>query len=704
MGTRAPMPKIRAWCRRALASPAAALRRLGPLTPAKAAIATAALAALGVLAAVILVALSALRTSEDRDPTSVFQDLPQPRDEQAVAVSGEELRLAAGIYRVSAEGQSLTHIADEPGKYAGADPSSLSQDGRWLAFAPGPVSASTDDEQVIFIKDLSSDAPALPLAMFALIYELAISPDGGTLIVHGDIEPEVRSWPEIAPYYLIDVGSQTITPLPWLQSTSDVMWSPEGDRLSFTRRVEGGDDLFVSDLLGTVLMRARIPYPAKLAWSPDGTKLALDSYSGDDGVGTYLIDLTGNLRFLTSVRANDLYSGPQWSPDGRRLVVGSSDEAPEVPLVRTIDTATGKVVTLGSGEKPAWSRDGSRLAFLRDGNLFVMRPDGSEATQTLHPIQPFVDAPRWALDDSGILFHYSPWGFGSIRVLGPDGRERHLAHGTRPTWSPDGSKIAFIGRVPSSGFVTIYEVWVMNADGSDPHSIGEYSGGRLPDGCPFALAWSPDGRRVLHGREPAPMLASSVPPGNGPVALEDGCGTSLSVDGSVINGGRGWPPDDLPLTVLDADGAQVLQLQGHSATWSPDGSRIAYWKTGEVHVADYPSGGSRQVAGLGPNDSIFQLLWSPDGNWLAYTVGTEYEKRSLWLVGVQNRMPPVLVSDGGDVAWSPDSTRIAFADGPEVFEQEVYTADIANPRRRTKIADGSTPQWSPDGSLILFTR
>src|SRR5439155_19281128 len=114
---------------------------------------------------------------------------------------------------------------------------------------------------------------------------------------------------------------------------------------------------------------------------------------------------------------------------------------------------------------------------------------------------------------------------------------RHLAHGLNPTWSPDGSKIAFVGRVLSQGFGTKYEVWMMNSHAGDVHKIGQFYTGHDQGGCSAGLAWCGDGTRVISGGQPGQPLASKVPPTDEAIQVEDGCGTSVSSQGSVIKGG-----------------------------------------------------------------------------------------------------------------------------------------------------------------------
>lgn len=61
-----------------------------------------------------------------------------------------------------------------------------------------------------------------------------------------------------------------------------------------------------------------------------------------------------------------------------------------------------------------------------------------------------------------------------------------------PRWSPDGSLIAF-----SSNRTGRYEIWTVNADGTDPRQITDGPGDKIWP------VWSPDGSRILftHSRE-----------------------------------------------------------------------------------------------------------------------------------------------------------------------------------------------------------
>ena len=160
---------------------------------------------------------------------------------------------------------------------------------------------------------------------------------------------------------------------------------------------------------------------------------------------------------------------------------------------------------------PAWSPDGSRIAFSSgrtmigdrttgDQHTYVVNADGSNRTRlSFH--EPFVPSgaraiilpvregrPAWSPDGSRIAFDLE-YGAAGIYVMNADGSNQTLlAEGNNdsPAWSPDGSRIAFISFQDGD-----WQVYVMNADGSRLTRITFNEGfwDLDPD-------WSPDGRRI----------------------------------------------------------------------------------------------------------------------------------------------------------------------------------------------------------------
>jgi Tol biopolymer transport system component len=544
-----PYTLIVAWCRRVLAPLAAAIRRLGPVTPAKAALAAAALVALVVFAVLLWpsgdadqpaavaqpsATPTARRTpkptstqqvspspsvpaptptpSPPTDPSRVFANLPPPMEEQSIQISpGSSVGLVGGIYRVSSDGTDLVRLAgpDDPaaGSHFAFSVRSLSADGRWLAFAVRtPTNRATRGEPV-FLKDLTNSAPARPLAVFGRVRYLAISPDGQRLIVDGAVDLPVDPGYVDTSFYVIDVEEHTISALPQLADAYGVVWSPTGGHLAFQRSGEpgGGSSLFVARADWSDIRELPATEGA-VAWSPDGSQLALAACCG---MGIHIATPDGGNRFLTYASPHSspyLPSPLAWSPDGKRLAFHSYDKTLGGSAITVVNTETASLEALGSGSQPAWSRDGSQIAFTRDGHLFVMRSAGGQSTQITNPVQPFVDSPQWASTDSGVLFHFAPWFLRSIRLVGASGDEQHLAYGDHPVWSPDGSRIAFIGRVLSAGLAGTNEMYVMNADGSGVHKVGQYSWADVGT-CPEVLAWSTDGNYVRFTGSQGVLLA-----------------------------------------------------------------------------------------------------------------------------------------------------------------------------------------------------
>lgn len=104
---------------------------------------------------------------------------------------------------------------------------------------------------------------------------------------------------------------------------------------------------------------------------------------------------------------------------------------------------------------------------------------------------------------------------------------------------------------------------------------------------------------------------------------------------------------------------------------------------------------------------------SPDGRWVAYSVGTpDFEAnrtvRNIWLVGTADDSEPRQLTESGHDSrpqWSPDGKRIAFLSARE-GTQQVYIIAIegGEASKLTSLSTGAdNEKWSPDGGMIAFT-
>jgi Tol biopolymer transport system component len=187
-------------------------------------------------------------------------------------------------------------------------------------------------------------------------------------------------------------------------------------------------------------------------------------------------------------------SAPAWAPDGRQIAFyrnpcGAYYQGdhlycpPEV--YRPSDFGLfvyrrGHIRLLTRhGHVPSWSPNGRLIAFVSEGALYVIRPDGSGRRRIA--TKRTVESVDWAPDGRRLVFGYTSDGWRRVASIRPDGRGfRRLAlNGSAPVYSPDGRQIAF-----SDGGILM----TMRADGKRQHRI------RLPSGDAiqgFSPSWQP---------------------------------------------------------------------------------------------------------------------------------------------------------------------------------------------------------------------
>jgi Tol biopolymer transport system component len=167
-------------------------------------------------------------------------------------------------------------------------------------------------------------------------------------------------------------------------------WAPSGRRLLFP----GDGGLFTARTDGTGRRRVTSkPTIFDSAWSRRG----VIAFAHDDGIYTVRPD-GSRLRRLVRDRHNaSSPAGPDWSPRGGKLAFSYADSVdPEIHVADAAGGAHRRLTTRG-GTDPAWSPDGRFIAFIRSGDLYVMRSDGSRERKILDD----------GLTDSGVEIHLS---------------------------------------------------------------------------------------------------------------------------------------------------------------------------------------------------------------------------------------------------------------------------------------------------------
>jgi Tol biopolymer transport system component len=179
---------------------------------------------------------------------------------------------------------------------------------------------------------------------------------------------------------------------------TDPAWSPDGTKIVWTRH-QFRPELLIMDADGTnetPLVRGSQP-----SWSPDGSRIA---FQGADGrIQVINPDGTGDLQLTTGTPGVEIDETPNWSPDGTRIAFGRRTFVTicSPPRCTTVDLSDVYVMSAdGTGVQrltpaegpeshrlnccPAWSPDGSRIAFSATfGDLATIDPDGGGLTTVI---------------------------------------------------------------------------------------------------------------------------------------------------------------------------------------------------------------------------------------------------------------------------------------------------------------------------------
>lgn len=234
------------------------------------------------------------------------------------------------------------------------------------------------------------------------------------------------------------------------------------------------------------------------SWSHDATQIVFDS-DRDGNEEIYVMDSDGSsARRLTYSPPSD--RNPCWSPDGKRIVfVSDRDETEGEIYVMDSDGSDVKRLTHNSvyDGQPMWSPDGTKIAFTssRDvkymEDIYIMNADGGEQVNLTKGVIEEDCDPAWSPDGKYIVFS-------SFREEGPNiyrmdrngGNLKRLTWngGRWPTFSPDGSEIAFVSDWGE-------EIYVMNSQGGNIQKL-TISGLQAEHYEIADLVWAPRGGRI----------------------------------------------------------------------------------------------------------------------------------------------------------------------------------------------------------------
>lgn len=187
---------------------------------------------------------------------------------------------------------------------------------------------------------------------------------------------------------------------------------------------------------------------------------------------------------------------PAWSPDGTKVAFTTDRDGNREIYVIGADGSNQVRLTndAAADYEPAWSRDGTRIAFVseRTGRpqIFSMNADGSNLVRLTTTESRDLD-PAWS-PDGRVAFSSNREGHPNIYVMNADGsgQARLTTYGgTQPAWSPDGSVIAYTETL-CEAFSCYPSIFTWSS--STPEIALHVGAGERP-------SWSPDGRKIAFG-------------------------------------------------------------------------------------------------------------------------------------------------------------------------------------------------------------
>jgi Tol biopolymer transport system component/imidazolonepropionase-like amidohydrolase len=395
---------------------------------------------------------------------------------------------------------------------------------------------------------------------------------------------------------------------------------------------------------------------------------------------------------------------------GHHLTRTASLAAAALLLAPTIEAQTKKAeYTLTEGSAP---KDPTNTLPLKTTRILRFTTDeGSWMSVSLSP-----DGATIMFDLLGDVYTMPSSGGKATRILGGNPMD------VQPTYSPDGKRIAFISDRSGND-----QLWVANADGSDPVRLSNVESGSF-NSISFPT-WTPDGQYILVGQTLYHIsggVGAKVPFGGGP--------SSYTPDGRrVYYSGR----DQITEYDLTSGRTRTIVSSPRGAMQpvvSPDGKKLAYFtrydhrtalmvrdlQTGDDKLVriDVQHDAGERAAGLG---SMPQPAWTRDGA----AVLTSYGGK-IWKVNVANGNAAMIpftadveqylgplslfqypitdtftVRQIRDAVPSPNVEYLAFTALDKLY---ITKLSGRTPKRVTSARNTveHSPSWSPDGKYIVF--
>ncbi|MEP7054206.1 MAG: hypothetical protein ABI912_03065 [Actinomycetota bacterium] len=321
---------------------------------------------------------------------------------------------------------------------------------------------------------------------------------------------------------------------------------------------------------------------ASPAIAPDGSQLRYETVDSPLRRQQFSMMIIANLDKVDDVIGFDQGVFAQtFSPDSStvaftKLRRGSTETDIWTVGRSTRFSGTGESIVTTSAMSPAYSPDGTRIAFIRvatgirDG-LWIMNADGTGAARVSGPVDPMD--PQWSPDGSTLAYVDAGTASPGIYLVPPQGGSpTRIADGVEPAWSSDSKSIVYSsGPVPAAGMLPSNSVYSIVVAGGTPQQLTSPAGEDYTDSAPiyFVPYVAPSGPPSLPVPPVPPAPSPLVPPVPPvpvarPVAV---AGLTAALGGDSID--LAWST-----AVDDRAGVVVRELEGAVAPTIAQGSVV----------------------------------------------------------------------------------------------------------------------------------
>lgn len=469
---------------------------------------------------------------------------------------------------------------------------SLSPDASQFAIAGGRTVRILDGQSGEVLHELEGH-PGTPTA-------LDWSPDGA-MLVSGGTNSTTIVWDSAT--------GEALYTATWESSIQAVSWSPNSDRWAFAvydvsiriRVIDGatGDIVFEEEVTDG---------SGDLAWSPDGTKLAV----AHRDLTVWDID-TAAIEFVSTV-----FSPAQvrWSPNGEYLMTLRQY------LAQIRDAHSGVLIM----DLPDYGLPALNIAWSSNGDYLAVRTDFRDSEQ--------LDLTVWDVATHTIMLHQKHWS---------------VVNNVHFTPAPDGEFLTFV-QYDEATREGVLEAWNPETD-----TVTELRRGDL---ISSSFSWSPDGQYFAFSGSGYDGLSITNAISQTAIYFDDHSGRNMwwSPDSTYL----AYFSDMLNLYHLSSDSLQQFPMEtfsGVTVVWSPDSSYfLAYFNREWFQI-------TAQTGDLQPiGDSTLHLIaFSPDSSLIAIA---DRDTITFHTTPTSDAIFTFEPSDNGNIsafAFSPDGTILALA-------------------------------------------